>query len=114
MKKEWTDVVQRQLEAYNKRDLDAFCACFHPEVAVTPLDPSRPKRNGMKEFREAYRALFEGSPNLRCEIVSRIVLEDSVLDEEHVHGSRGSDAVIHAVAIYAFRDDLIDRVWFAR
>ena len=27
-------LAQRQLDAYNARDLDAFVACYHPDVVV--------------------------------------------------------------------------------
>ena len=28
------ELAQRQLAAYNTADLDGFCACYHPQVAV--------------------------------------------------------------------------------
>lgn len=28
------DIVERQLEAYNHRDIEAFAATYHPEVEI--------------------------------------------------------------------------------
>ncbi|MNT87664.1 hypothetical protein D3C72_2281110 [compost metagenome] len=69
---------------------------------------------GMERFREGYGKLFSSSPNLHCEIKSRIVLEESVIDEEYVTGAERFPQGLHAVAIYAFREGLIDRIWFPR
>ncbi|MNL67688.1 hypothetical protein D3C87_1922990 [compost metagenome] len=68
----------------------------------------------MERFREGYKGLFSSSPNLFCDIKSRIVLEESVIDEEFVTGAAKYPQGLHAVAIYAFRDGLIDRIWFPR
>lgn len=67
-------LVQSQLEAYNNRDLDAFCACYHPEVEVTAL-PTGAVQKGMEIFRNNYKGLFEKSPDLLCEIKLRYVMD---------------------------------------
>jgi len=110
---EMTAVVQAQLEAYNARDTDAFCACFHDEVEIYELYTGKVVGRGMTEFRTRYRALFESSPHLHCELKSRIVLSTTVLDEEWVTGSQKYPNGTHAVAVYAFRDGKIDRITFA-
>lgn len=114
-KDEMVRLVQGQLEAYNKRDIDAFCAFFHPDVQTFRLVPAFEHRvNGMEGFRSGYAAMFSASPRLNCEIKSRIVMNETVIDEEWVTGSANFPEGIHASAIYAFRDGLIDRVWFSR
>ncbi|HVJ63622.1 MAG TPA: nuclear transport factor 2 family protein [Bdellovibrionota bacterium] len=110
---EMTAVVQDQLDAYNARDIDAFCACFHEEVEIYELYTGKLSGRGMAEFRARYQALFASSPLLHCELKSRIVLSSTVLDEEWVTGSQKYPNGIHAVAVYAFRDGKIDRVTFA-
>jgi hypothetical protein len=105
-------LVQRQLDAYNRRALEDFVACFHPEVWVRRLRGEQLMMEGRDVFRARYGELFAGSPALRCELRSRIVLDDVVVDEEWVTGSARAPQGIHTVAIYAFRDGLIDRVWF--
>jgi len=51
---------------------------------------------------------------IKEEIKSRVILTDSVVDEEWITGAAKYPEGLHAVAIYAFRDGLIDRVWFTR
>jgi hypothetical protein len=112
-KLEMAALAQRQLEAYNRKDLEAFCACYHPEVEVSRAVGAPPTTRGMAEFKTVYQDRFSKSPNLRCEVVNRIVLSEGVIDEEHVFGLLGQDK-LHVAAIYGFRDGLIDRVWFVR
>jgi hypothetical protein len=111
-KEEMLTLTQKQLEAYNKRDLEAFCQCFHPEVVTQNLVTGKSSLPGIQEFKIAYGKLFESSPNLHCEIKNRIVHEFTVIDEELVTGSKKYPTGLHASAVYAFRDGLIDRVWF--
>lgn len=65
-KQEMETLVQSQLDAYNRRDLEAFCACYHPEVKVNC--------SGLDQFRISYREFFDESPELYCELRSRVVL----------------------------------------
>ena len=66
-----SDVIDRQLAAYNERDLDAFVACYTPDATIVQPDGSV-LATGHDEIRERYGELFSGSPNLRAEIAKRI------------------------------------------
>lgn len=106
-------LAQGQLDDYNNRDIDAFCRHYHPEVEVYRLGAVTEKIcQGIDAFREIYRKRFESNPELHCELKSRIVLNNSVLDEEWVTG--GAPTPSHVVAIYAFKDGLINQIWFTR
>ncbi|HPI40437.1 MAG TPA: nuclear transport factor 2 family protein [Pseudobdellovibrionaceae bacterium] len=108
------DLVQRQLIAYNNRNLEDFCQCFHPKVKVTKLVSGEVLCVGKEKFRELYKNLFDSSPNLHCELKSRIVLETTVIDEEFVTGAAKYPQGVHAVAIYGFHDQLISQIWFPK
>lgn len=116
MKKEkMIELAQGQLDAYNKRDIEKFCTFFHPEVQVWRLNGEPVKTcSDMETFKKMYKDRFDKNPELHCELRSRVVLNDSVLDEEWVTGVAGAEAPSHVVAIYGFRDDLIGYVWFTR
>lgn len=107
-------LVQQQADAYNKRDIDAFCSCYHPDVEIYRNIGEPLSLKGISDFRESYRKRFDSSPNLHCKIKSRIVLARTVLDEELVTGLGGNSSPLHVVAVYGFRDGLIAHVWFAR
>jgi hypothetical protein len=113
MKKEqMLALTQKQLEAYNRRDLEGFCQCFHPEIKTKNLLTEKLGVSGLTEFKEGYRKLFESNPELHCEIKTRIAHEFTIIDEEFITGARQHPNGLHASAVYAFRDGLIDRVWF--
>ena len=107
------DLVDRQLAAYNARDLEAYCACFHPQVQVHFLISPRPAFIGIDMLRGYYAMLFSANPELRCVLRSRAILAAAIVDEELVHGIAAFPQGLHTSVTYAFRDGLIDRVWFA-
>ena len=102
-------VVQRQLEAYNARDLDRFAAQYAEDIALYRMPAEQPTTRGKQQFREVYRQRF-ASANLHAEILSRIVTGSKVIDHERIVGIR--DVPIEAVAVYEVRDGLIRTVWF--
>ena len=115
MKKEhMTAIVQGQLEAYNQRDLEKFLSFFHPMVEVFRLNQGDCLCNDLETFRKMFKDRFDSSPELHCELKGRIVLENTVMDEELVTGVAGASVPNHVVAIYAFADGLISKVWFVR
>ena len=79
------EVVDQQIAAYNRRDLDGFVACYAPDATVVQPDGSL-LASGRDEIRARYGELFEGSPNLRAEISNRIEVGSVVIDEERVTG----------------------------
>lgn len=105
------ELIEKQHKSYNARDLDSFCECFHSEVEVEYVG-RQGKEVGMEKFREGFKKLFESSPDLHCEVKSRIYFKDSVFDEEFVTGAANYPNGIHAGAIYQFKDNLIFRISF--
>jgi hypothetical protein len=106
-----TAPVRAQLEAYNRRDLEAFLACYAPDCrmedgagAVVAAD--------REAMRTQYAGLFADSPDLHAEVPTRIVVGGYVIDEEHVTGARlpGFPEAVHAVAVYRVADGLIRHV----
>ncbi len=106
--------VETQLKCYNARDLEGFCACYHSEVIVEWIVSGRQISKGMDAFKAKYQKLFASSPALHCEVKHRSYVGETIIDEEFVTGISGIEDGLHTVAIYGFRDGLIDRVWFLR
>jgi hypothetical protein len=106
------DAVERQVDAYNARDLDAFISCYADGVVIEDAD-GQPLSHGLDAMRERYGRLFADSPDLHAEIVTRIRVGSYVIDEERISGR--TDGEVHAVAIYRLDGDgLIDRVRLLR
>lgn len=111
-----SDLVDRQLEAYNRADLDAFCACYAEDVVVLD-ETGRRVVDGMVDFRARYAELFERCRDVRAELTQRVVHGDHEVDlerwsrvrrdtEEHLEG----DVLVR----YTARDGLIAWVCFLR
>lgn len=104
-------VVQKQLEAYNARDLDAFVATYADDVQLFDL-PDKLLMRGHVELRDRYRKTF-ADPRLHAEIVNRIVLGNTVIDHERVRVTfPDGPGTVEAVAIYEVREGKIATVWF--
>ncbi len=103
------DVVKKQVNAYNARDLDAFVSFYHPDAVVYRY-PGEILASGEREIRERYRMRFDESPALHAEIVNRITLGKYVIDEERITGIDGDDP-LYAVVIYEVSDGIILNSW---
>ncbi len=106
------DVVQRQLEAYNAQDMDAFLATYAPDCQICDLNGAA-TQNGREEIRARYSAMFAQYPQNKARLVNRVSLGDVVIDHEDV--TRGPDGPkLEAVAIYTVKNGLIARVDFVK
>ena len=102
-------VVQRQLDAYNRRDLDAFVATYADDTKVYRMPTTEPTLSGKHELAEFYRTARFNQPALHAELVHRSVLGGTVVDHERITGLRADP--LEAVAVYAVEDGLIRTVW---
>ena len=106
------DAVEAQVDAYNSHDLEAFVSCYAEEVVVKDADGNELVR-GRERMRERYGRLFNESPSVQAEILTRIRLGRYVIDEERVTGRADGD--LHAAVVYRLDEDgLINRVLFLR
>lgn len=104
------EAVDRQLDAYNARDIDAFVACYADDLVIVDAAGTEQTR-GRTQLEEQYGPWFAGNPELHADVVARMVIGEFVIDHERVSGTPDGD--IEAVAIYQVGDDgLITRVQF--
>ena len=108
------EIVQRQLDCYNRRDLDAFCACFADDIALYEWSSASANYIGKAALRERYRHLFEHSPDLNCQLANRIALGQVVVDHERITGRMGEPEVLEILAVYDVADGLIRSIRFIR
>jgi len=103
--------VQKQLDAYNARDIDGFMQCWAADCEYYQF-PSRLLAKGVAEVRERHGARFK-EPNLHGRLVQRIVAADLVVDQEVVTRTfPDGPGEVDVVAIYEVADGLIARAWF--
>lgn len=108
-----TALAQRQLDAYNAHDLEAFVACYHPQVEVRDFPGGEQRFQGHEAMRARYGPMFAPGSSLHADLVNRIAMGTVVFDQERVRGLR-EDGDVEAVAIYEVEGELIRRVWFVR
>ena len=99
------DPVQQQVDAFNAHDIDAFLACYAPDVVVRHGD-GRVLMHGHEEMRGSYSAFF-ADPQLHARIVNRLQAGDWTVDEERV---TVADTNMHALVGYQVRNGLIHTV----
>jgi hypothetical protein len=104
-------LIQRQLEAYNKRDLDALMATYAPDAQQFDY-PSKLLASGAEQIRSRFAERFR-EPNLHAHLNHRIVLGATVLDHETITRSFPEGAgEIDIVAIYEVGGGKITRATF--
>lgn len=104
------DPVQRQLEAYNARDLARFVAQYAQDVRVFRPPAPEPVLVGKAALARHYAEHRFTLPALHAEVVNRMVAGDIVVDHERITGLQ--PGVVEAIAVYAVADGLIHTVWF--
>lgn len=103
-------LIQRQLNAYNARNIDAFLATYSDDIEIYDF-PSQLRSKGKDAMRKRYGEMFTNLKRLHCKIVDRIVLNNTVIDHEYVNMD---DRVVQAIAIYEVKDGKIVKVSFKR
>ncbi|MDQ3249412.1 MAG: nuclear transport factor 2 family protein [Chloroflexota bacterium] len=106
-------VLQRQMEAYNRHDVDAFCALFAPDAVTRLYENDEILASGIEELRALYGRRFRENPNLHLEVQARLVLDNVVVDRELITGFDGG-RTLEAIAIHEVRDGLVQRASFVR
>ena len=106
-------LAQRQLDAYNNRDIEAFAQCYAEDVQLLRLQSGEVFCHGREQLHDTYGKMFAEHPDLHCTLVNRIVCGEIAIDEEEVRGLM-PDSILHAVAIYEVQNGIITRAWFAR
>ena len=101
-------IVQKQVEAYNARDIDAFMDTYAENIKLYNY-PNVLFQDSKEKMRARYTSQFENTPDLHCEIKNRIVVGNKVIDEEYV---RMNGVYISAVAIYEVENGKIVKVTF--
>lgn len=100
------------MDAYNKRDIEAFLKPYSEDVKVYAY-PDQLMSEGKAKMRERYAPMFLELTDLYCTLVNRIVLNNKVIDHEEVVYIK-SKPKLYAIAIYTITDGKISEVRFMK
>ncbi len=104
------ELAQKQLEAYNNRDIEQFMSVYSDSVKVFSF-PDELIMNGHQEMKQRYETMFQNTPDLHCELIKRMVQGNTVIDQELVTRKLGEPKT-QAIAIYKIANEKIQEVRF--
>ncbi len=105
---EFETIVQKQLDAYNAKDVETFMAQFSDDIQLYNY-PNELLSQGKTQMRKDYLAWFNRTPDLKAKVTDRIVIGNKVIDKEHV---TANGKLFKTVAIYEITNGLISKVTF--
>jgi hypothetical protein len=105
-------VIQRQLEAYNAKDVDAWLATYAPDAEQFVLHGER-LAQGHEEMRQRILTRF-AEPDLHARLVARTVMGSVVVDlEEITRNFPEGKGTMEMLCIYEVAQGRIVRASFA-
>lgn len=100
------ELVQQQVDAYVKRDIDAFLTCYAADAVIRDGD-GNVLMKGHDEMRDQYAHFFDANPDLTVKVLNRVHIDSWVVDCEHIrYGSED----LHAIVGYRLQGGLIQAV----
>lgn len=104
-------VIQRQLDAYNAKDIDTFMTCWAPDAKIY-AHPDTLLADGAAAIRARHVARFR-EPNLFGRLVHRMSAGNTVVDREVVKRAfPEGPGQVDVIAIYELAEGRIARAWF--
>jgi hypothetical protein len=104
------DVVQRQLDAYNAKDVEKLLGVYADDAQMFE-HPHKLLASGREALRERFVARFQ-EPNLHARLLKRIVMGSVVVDHEEVTRTfPEGPGTIGLVMIYEVREARIAKAW---
>ncbi len=105
-------VIQRQLEAYNAKDLDAWLSTYAPDARQLELG-GKLIAEGHHEIRDRASSRF-AEPNLHAQLIRREVFGNVVIDHEDVTRTfPEGPGRVELICVYVVEHGLIQSVSFA-
>lgn len=101
-------IVQKQVDAYNQKDLELFLSYYSDDVKVYNF-PCKLTSEGKEQLRKDFEAYFGKAKTLNCKILKRIVRKNMVIDEEQI---KFNDIEFSGVAVYEIENNKIVKVTF--
>lgn len=103
-------LAEHQLQGYNERNVTKFLEAYSDSVKVYTF-PDKLMYQGKDKMKRGYEGMFSSMPDLHCTLKSRMVLGNTVIDEERVVFNKNKP-VVEAIAIYKIAGGKIQEVYF--
>lgn len=106
------DVVDRQFDAYNSQDLEAFCSYYADDAVLADFNGAV-TAHGIEAIKARHAKLFADFPQNKADLLNRVAVGARVIDHERVLRAPGGDT-FEVAAIYTVSDAKIVRVDFVK
>jgi hypothetical protein len=103
-------VIQKQWNAYNSRNINAYVNCFSEDVEVY-MFPKQLLYKGKDKLREHYENFFQITPDLYGEVQNRSVNGNVVKEEVLITRAKKTEPA-KATIVYEVEDGLITKMYF--
>ncbi|MFK7749901.1 MAG: nuclear transport factor 2 family protein, partial [Kordia sp.] len=105
------NIVQRQVNAYNLKNYEAFFENFSDDIEVY-IFPNTLETKGIEAYKKKFEGMFEKAPEIHCEILNRTTRLNTVIDHERVTFREGVSSEV--IVIYKIENGKIAKVYFVR
>ena len=103
-------IVQRQMDAYNAHDAQAYTACFAPGAQLI-RHPGIPQLQGQDEIYRTFAKVFRDHKKAAMRVLYRAELGPStVIEHQEVDGIE--KAPVPSLVIYSVKGGVIQAAWF--
>lgn len=100
-------VVEKQISAYNNRNIDEMMSCFCDDIVIANWDSQIKSVDGYEECKKMYSDLFQHSPELHAEVINTMVLKNKIIVHELVFGRKGLNEEIEQAIVFEIENDKI-------
>jgi hypothetical protein len=105
-------LIDRQIDAFNRHDVEAFVACYHSNALLKDIDGGI-RAQGREAMVDLYKDIFLKAPHIRVDLINRMASGAFVIDLERVSG-HPSSADRESAIVYQVTNNQIMTVWFVR
>jgi hypothetical protein len=103
-------VIDKQMKAYNNRDIDNMMPLFSDDIKIFNFSDIKSLVNGIEECKKMFSELFNLSPKLNAEIINTIAFDNKVIVHEYIFGRNGSDQKTEQVIIFEVKNEKINKI----
>lgn len=104
------EIVQKHIEPFNTRNLDAFANAFDADIIVNRF-PNEKMYSGRNTLKENYKQFFKNNKKSNVRVLNRMTYKNMVIDEELV---TLNNSTIRQVTIYETDTENINSMTFLR
>ena len=105
------NIVEKQLLAFNEKDIETFLSCYSEDIVVKMLETDQVLANGKDELKEIMNISFTSEKSSSTGVINRISQGEFIIDKERIIGHKDGK-IITSLAIYQIKNQKIERLWF--